>query len=141
MVNDKRESPVSRAISESAANASPTSILVIEDDDDSRDMLVELIRSLGHQSTGVASASELFGAMPAPWSVALIDLDLPEVNGCEIARRLRENPSNRDKRLIALTGHSDEASRKAATQAGFDEFLVKPILPEQLARMLEPKIA
>jgi two-component system CheB/CheR fusion protein len=112
-------------------------ILVVEDDEDSREMLLELVRALGLQSLGVASGSELFDSVPhESWGMALIDLSLPDLDGYEIARRLRALPTTCNRRLIALTGYSDAAARNAASNAGFDAFLVKPILPEQLVRTL-----
>jgi CheY-like chemotaxis protein len=139
MVNDKRTSAVFAASSESAPRNSSSAILVVEDDEDSREMLVELIRSLGYASIAVASADQLFEIVSNDsWHIALVDLQLPEVDGYEIVRRLRNNPATRDKKLIALTGYSDEIARATASHAGFDGFLVKPILPEQLIRLLEP---
>jgi CheY-like chemotaxis protein len=113
-------------------------VLIVEDDDDSRDLLGELVGSLGHRVVKAADAHEAleFGSATA-WDVALIDLHLCGVDGYEVARRLRACSTGRAQRLIALTGFSDTASRDAAKAAGFDHFVVKPVLPEQLIKVLQ----
>lgn len=112
-------------------------VLVVEDDDDSREMLMELIASLGCTSVGAANADEASErGRDGAWDLALIDLGLPDVDGCEVARRLRANEVGNRRKLVALTGFSDNATRAAAREAGFDDFLVKPVFPEKLAQLL-----
>ena len=101
-------------------------------------MLSELLGSLGYRSLCVASAREALACSGTKsWDIALIDIDLPEIDGYETARILRATSWGRLKRLVALTGFSDGAARDAAEQAGFDDFLVKPVFPERLAQLLE----
>lgn len=111
-------------------------VLVVEDDDDSREMLMELIASLGCTSLGAANADEASERGRDAWDLALIDLGLPDVDGCEVARRLRASEVGSRRKLVALTGFSDNATRAAAREAGFDDFLVKPVFPEKLAQLL-----
>jgi len=66
--------------------------------------------------------------------VALIDIGLPDMDGYELAERLRALPGGAGIRLIALTGFSAHQERSAA--AGFDAHLVKPVAPEALLRAL-----
>ena len=113
-------------------------VLIVEDDDDSRGMLGELLTSMGHRVLEAADIHQaLECANTSNWDVAIIDLHLRGLDGCEVARRLRACPRGRTPRLIALTGFSDEASRAAAREAGFDEFVVKPVFPEQLLGLLQ----
>ncbi|MGC4087671.1 MAG: response regulator [Polyangiaceae bacterium] len=111
-------------------------VLVVEDDDDSREMLSELISSLGYAALSAANADEALAIARGEWDVALIDLGLPGRDGCELARLLRAADGGAMGRLVALTGYSDAASRSAASEAGFEEFLVKPVFPEKLAELL-----
>lgn len=113
-------------------------VLVVEDDDDSREMLMELIASLGCTSVGASNADEASErGRDGAWDLALIDLGLPDVDGCEVARRLRASEVGGRRKLVALTGFSDNATRAAAREAGFDDFLVKPVFPEKLAQLLD----
>jgi len=57
----------------------------------------------------------------------LLDLGMPQMDGLETARRLRETPAGRMLRIVALTAYGDEEHERMAKQAGFDEFLGKPI--------------
>ncbi|GEM_PF-2743179 len=117
-------------------------VLVVEDDDDSRDMLIELIRTFGLRAQGASSAREVFARTPIdPWTIAVIDLNLPDTDGYEIARRLRALPASAERRLVALTGYCGQEVRSAAGEAGFDAFLVKPVLPEQLFEALGAPLA
>ena len=119
---------------------SPRCVLIVEDDDDSREMLGELVASFGHRPLSAANAAEaLAHAREQKPDVALIDIGLPEVDGCELARLLRvvisETPGLHT-RLVALTGYSDGSMRESAGAAGFDAYVVKPIMPAALEALL-----
>ena len=115
-------------------------MLIVEDDDDSREMLGELVAAVGHRVVTASSAAEaLVCAREQRPDLALIDIGLPEVDGCELARLLRavmaETPGL-NTRLVALTGYSDGHTRDTAGAAGFDAYVVKPIQPEALEALL-----
>ena len=100
----------------------PRCVLIVEDDDDSREMLGELVSAFGHRPVQAANAAEaLAQARDERPDLALIDIGLPEVDGCELARLLRlamvEDPELHT-RLVALTGYSDGAMRESAGAAG-----------------------
>lgn len=115
-------------------------VLIVEDDQDSREMLGELVAAFGHRPISAANAAEaLARASVETPDVVLIDLGLPVVDGCQLARLLRQAMAEAPgphPRLIALTGYSDRATREAAGSAGFDAYVVKPILPETLETLL-----
>lgn len=115
-------------------------VLIVEDDDDSREMLGELIASYGHQPMPAANATEaLERARAQKPDLALIDLGLPQLDGCELARLLRQAMAKRTgskTRLVALTGYSDRQMRESAGAAGFDAYVVKPLMPEALEELL-----
>jgi two-component system, sensor histidine kinase len=67
--------------------------------------------------------------------VAIIDIRLPEIDGYEVALRIRRRVGNAV-RLIALTGYGDPEARDLAMKAGFDEHLVKPVDPDRLADLI-----
>jgi CheY-like chemotaxis protein len=134
------------AIVRPAAGASPVTsrapiptrrVLVIEDNEDSRLSLRELIRGLGHDvheaADGVAGLESALAIAP---DLALVDIGLPGLDGYEVARRLREHPIGRRLRLVALTGYGLPEDRQRAIDAGFDRHLVKPVDPAQLAALL-----
>ena len=112
-------------------------LLVVEDDDDLRDTLSVMLELRGHRVLAAAdgtSAVQL--AADSRPEAALVDLGLPDISGHEVARRIRAIRSLDPILLIALTGFSAEAERVAAIEAGFDEFLVKPVAAAELERVL-----
>ena len=68
--------------------------------------------------------------------VVLLDIGLPELNGYEVARRIREQPWGRDVVLVALTGWGQEEDRRRSQEAGFDHHLVKPVDLAALEKLL-----
>jgi len=120
--------------------ASQRCVLIVEDDDDSREMLGELVSLYGYRPLAAANATEAlaFARQERP-DVALIDIGLPEMDGCELARRLKGTmlkTTGSPTRLVALTGYSDGAMRDSAGAAGFDAYVVKPIMPDTLEALL-----
>ena len=118
----------------SAASAKPTStiatprrVLVIEDNEDSRDMLRQLLENAGHEVHDAGDGPQgVDAALRLEPDVALIDVGLPELDGYEVARRIRSG-TRRDMLLVALTGYGLAEDRERALAAGFDLHLVKPI--------------
>jgi len=68
--------------------------------------------------------------------VALVDLGLPGLDGFEVAARVRGDRRGEKIRLVAITGYGLEEYRSKAMQVGFQEYVVKPINPEDLAALL-----
>jgi CheY-like chemotaxis protein len=66
----------------------------------------------------------------------LLDIGLPEMDGYELARRMRASPELQHVRLIALTGYGQPADRRRGEAAGFDAYLVKPVELSTLQRTL-----
>jgi len=119
--------------------AAPRRVLVVEDQDDSREMLRVLLESKGHVvlegTDGRAAVEAIERQHP---DVALIDIGLPVMSGYDVARKIRENTVYDDVVLVALTGYGMEADVKAAKAAGFDAHITKPadvqLIDEVLAR-------
>jgi signal transduction histidine kinase/CheY-like chemotaxis protein len=113
-----------------AQPAAPTrrSILLVEDNDDIREMMSLMLEA--QQYAVVCAIDGLEGlrlATDSPSDVALVDIGLPGIDGYEVARRLRANPATTGMRLIALTGYGLESDQRRALEAGFDAHLVKPV--------------
>ncbi|MDQ3563232.1 MAG: PAS domain S-box protein [Pseudomonadota bacterium] len=103
-------------------------ILVVEDNQDAAESLAALLELLGHAVRSVhdgASALETAAAFRP--DVVLLDIGLPDINGYEVAPRLRQQPGLERIALAALTGWGQEEDRLRARTAGFDHHFVKPI--------------
>jgi two-component system, sensor histidine kinase len=112
-------------------------ILVVDDNEDVGETVGALLRALGTTVQVVRSGREALGAMEtfAP-DVVLLDIGMPEMDGCETARRIRAMPGRAQVVLIALTGWGQEHDYFQSRAAGFDHHLVKPLDIDRLRRLL-----
>jgi CheY-like chemotaxis protein/two-component sensor histidine kinase len=112
-------------------------VLVVDDNMDAATMLAMLLEASGHQVMVEYGAwRALKRATTEAPQVCLVDVGLPEMNGNELARRLRAQPETATSRLIAVTGYGQESDRKDALAAGFDHHLVKPVDAKELNAIL-----
>jgi CheY-like chemotaxis protein len=115
------------------------SIVYADDDELVRDVVTQTLVEEGvdvHSCGGGAEALELCRQLEP--DAVLLDLNMPELDGLETARAIRRDPKIAHLRLVALTGRGTWELRRKAIEAGFDEFLVKPVPAETLLRALRP---
>jgi len=109
-------------------------VLVVDDFEDNRAMYLEYLQFQGFRVAEAVNGKEAIERteelMPA---VVVMDLSLPVMDGWEATRRLKANAKTKNVIVIALTGHAEAAHAKKARDAGCDDFIAKPCLPEQLA--------
>jgi PAS domain S-box-containing protein len=112
-------------------------VLVVDDNSDAADSAAILLRQLGHEvRVAYSGTAALEAALSFQPEVVLLDLGLPDIDGCEVAVRLRQNPDHRKARIIAVSGYGQEADFQRSQEAGFDTHLVKPVDPQKLAEVL-----
>jgi PAS domain S-box-containing protein len=115
----------------------PLKILVVDDNADAAAVLSMLLEVAGHHvlvEDGASQAMER-ARLESP-DVCLLDIGLPDMDGNELAKRLRAQPGTARSVLIAVTGYGQEEDRKATLAAGFDHHLVKPVDVKKLASIL-----
>jgi signal transduction histidine kinase/DNA-binding response OmpR family regulator len=117
-------------------------VLVVEDDFDSREGLKNLLELWGH-SVEVAEdgAQAIERALRVRPAVALIDIGLPEIDGYEVANRIRQAVGGDEIYLVALTGHAGKEDRERALASGFDAHVSKPIDFSRLSTLLAARAA
>jgi len=119
-----------------------SSILIVEDNEDSAQSLKLLLEALGYE-THVAHDGE--GAVDAAVALRpdaiLMDIGLPGLSGYEAARRIRAQCADKPMLIVALTGWGQQSDRLRSSEAGFDHHLVKPLDLAVLRRILEPRPA
>jgi two-component system CheB/CheR fusion protein len=115
-------------------------IVLVDDQVDSREMLRMLLESRDHVVIDVEDGPSAIEVITRERpDVAFIDIGLPEMNGYEVAQRLRARPGLDDVLLVALTGYGAPSDVSAAHAAGFDEHLIKPADLSKLERILASK--
>jgi CheY-like chemotaxis protein len=111
-------------------------VLVVDDNVDAAAMLAMLLEAQGHEVlVEHGSLRALERAKADKPQVCLLDIGLPEIDGYELARRLRSLTDLNSAVLIAVTGYGQHSDRESALAAGFDHHLVKPVDTEKLASL------
>jgi CheY-like chemotaxis protein len=135
LIEPPRE-PVSAASERKSATAARR-VLVVDDNEDHAESLGMLLKLMGHETrTAYDGEAALRIAEEFKPHVALIDIGLPQVNGYEVARRLRAEPRFRKLVLVAQTGWGQDSDRQRSQAAGFDHHLVKPVAPDIVADII-----
>jgi len=112
-------------------------IMVVDDNVDAAAMLAMLLEIDGHQvAVEHHPLPALEHARAAPPHVCLLDIGLPDMDGNELAQRLRSQPETAHSLLVAITGYGQDTDRACAMDAGFDHYLVKPIDTAKLGDIL-----
>ena|GEM_PF-928891 len=125
---------VEHADAKSAPSASPEDepptrrILIVDDNDDAARSLALLLSHAGHDVRAVRDASSaLEAAASFEPDVVLLDIGLPDMDGWELARKLRAQACKPDLKLIAISGYGQKADRRRSRDAGIDYHLTKPV--------------
>jgi signal transduction histidine kinase len=112
-------------------------ILIADDNQDALESLALMLRMEGHEVHCASDGEEalLLAGQRKP-EIVVLDVGMPKLDGCEVARRIRAESWGRGAVLVALTGWGQEVDRRRSREAGFDMHLVKPVDPATLCDML-----
>ncbi|MDD2739314.1 MAG: phosphate regulon transcriptional regulator PhoB [Methylomonas lenta] len=113
-------------------------ILVVEDEDAIREMLIMVLEQAGLQVSAAASAEEALSAL-AENRVDLLVLDwmLPGMSGIELARRLKKESSYKELPIILLTARGEEEDKIRGLEIGADDYITKPFSPKELVARIK----
>jgi PAS domain S-box-containing protein len=113
-------------------------ILIADDNPDVVESFEVMLHMLGHEvETAFDGLEALEKAQQFQPQAIVLDIGMPNLDGLETARRLRQQPWTRSVVLIAITGWGDEDTKRESAEAGFDIHLVKPVDPMTLANILD----
>ncbi|MEW6587305.1 MAG: response regulator [Nitrospirota bacterium] len=122
----------------------PRTILVVEDNDDSRELVVKVLRNKGYYLVEAVDGEEaLQKAETEKPNLILMDISIPKIDGYEVVRRLKSMDEFRDVPIVALTAHAMKGDREKFISAGFEGYISKPInvreFPDQVRDFLRGK--
>ena len=108
-------------------------ILVVEDQEDNRQILRDLLGSSGYEFVEAEDGAQAIAAVAKQRpDLILMDIQLPNMDGYEATRRIRSNPDNKTIPIIAVTSYALAGDEGKAIEAGCDAYVAKPFSPRQL---------
>lgn len=112
-------------------------VLVVDDNLDIAQTIATYLELTGHQVKAVGDGMQALDCIPSfrP-EVVLLDIGLPQIDGYEVARRMRAVPQTAHSLLVALTGYGQTSDRMRAQEAGFNAHIVKPADPQAVVQMI-----
>ena len=131
-----------RLCCESVVNISGNRILLVEDNELSAEITCEILEDMGYTvdtaGDGIEALRILSDSVPGDYSLVLMDIRMPIMDGYEASRRIRSLGTDEpyDVPIIALTAQDSEEDRRAALEAGMNEHMKKPLNPEIFSRMV-----
>jgi CheY-like chemotaxis protein len=122
----------------SASTPARRRLLVVDDNKDAAESMSMLLELWGHEVIcAYDGRTALETAATYRPDAVFLDIGLPEMDGYEVAERLRELPGSSKAVLVAITGYGQDADRRRSREAGIDHHLVKPVAPETLHNLLD----
>jgi CheY-like chemotaxis protein len=113
-------------------------ILVVDDNRDAADSLAAILRVEGHEARAAYSGAEAVqAAEEMKPDVVLLDIQMPEMSGYDVARALRDYRRGVRAVIVAVTAYGQESDRLAARQAGFHHHITKPVDPARVLEIIE----
>jgi two-component system cell cycle response regulator DivK len=122
----------------------PKKVLVVDDNQDSRELVVKVLKNKGYEmieaTDGEEAIEKAVGERP---DLILLDISIPKLDGYEVTRRLKSREEFKETPIVALTAHAMKGDRAKALEAGCEGYISKPInireLPDQVKSYLRGK--
>lgn len=112
-------------------------ILIVEDNEDNRLLAEKILKYYGFKTAITPNGEEALEYCKTHQpDLILMDLSLPDIDGMEVTRLLRKNPSYQQVPIIALTAHALHGIQETTQEAGLNDFLAKPFLPNDLIHLV-----
>jgi PAS domain S-box-containing protein len=113
-------------------------ILIVDDNRDAAESAAMLLRMAGHdvriEHDGATAIARATASIP---DVMLLDIGLPDMDGYEVANRVRALPGGQAVHILAMTGYGQEADRRRSRESGFNGHLLKPVMPADLFALVD----
>jgi len=135
--SDRSATPTAAA--PSSQPTSTLSVLLVEDYDDNRELMLMILENLGYQADAVTNGQEFLDrTAEQAYDIVLLDCQMPVLDGYEAVRRLRQREGQqRHTTVIGMTAHAMPEDREKCLAAGMDDYLSKPVAEDALVEMLQ----
>jgi CheY-like chemotaxis protein len=135
--------PTTPPANQPMASSSTVRLLIVEDYEDNRDILLMLLDSLGYEADAVVNGQDFLDRMAEQdYDIVLMDCQMPVLDGYAATRQLRQREGTQKRTVvIGVTAHAMERDRQTCLDAGMDDYLTKPIELDELAQILRHWIA
>lgn len=120
----------------------PKKILVVDDNQDSRELVVKVLKNKGYEMVEAADGEEAIEkAIAERPNLILLDISIPKLNGYEVTQKLKSMEEFENIPIVALTAHAMKGDRMKALEAGCEGYITKPInvreLPAQVKSFIK----
>ena len=120
----------------------PKKILIVDDNQDSRELVVKVLKTRGYRTIEAVDGEEaLEKAVTERPALILMDRSIPKIDGYEVTRRLKSQEEFKDIPIVALTAHAMRGDREKALAAGCEGYISKPINVRQLPELITSYLA
>jgi CheY-like chemotaxis protein len=120
------------------SQSNPLRILLAEDNVSGQKVVLGMLRKLGYKADIAANGIEALQALERqPYDVVLMDIKMPEMDGFETARMIRQRWSDNGPKIIAITAYAIDGDREKCLEAGIDDYIAKPVRIEDLKNALK----
>jgi len=120
----------------------PKKILIVDDNQDSRELVVKVLKTRGYQTIEAVDGEEaLEKALTERPDLILMDRSIPKIDGYDVTRRLKSQEEFKDIPIVALTAHAMRGDREKALAAGCEGYISKPINVRQLPGLVKSYLA
>ena len=110
----------------------PSRILIVDDEDSMRRTLARVIESFGHETEQAADGIAALAMLPLEFDLVMLDAEMPNMDGFEVATRIREDPEYGDLPIMMVTGFRRKEDQLRAVEVGINDFVNKPPEMEEL---------
>jgi CheY-like chemotaxis protein len=143
-VQDKRFIPIVTKHSLSESQKRRIGILVVEDDVTNQKVALHILEKLGYRANAVGDGQEAIRALEAiPYDLVLMDVNMPEMDGLEATRMIRDPQSkvlNHQISIVAMTALAVKGDRERCLEAGMNGYVSKPVQPQELLGAIEGQL-
>jgi len=138
VVAQPKAPPQAPASTQPLGQRHPLRILLAEDNAVNQKLALRLLAQLGYEARVAGDGQQAIDALvDSAFDVVLMDVQMPELDGLEATRRIRNRWPDRDLRIVAMTANAMAGDREACLAAGMDDYISKPIRVADLTAALE----